>query len=442
LDYRPRTTAEAGAISHDDLTGVTPDQHHDQEHTHDGVDGSGVVDHDNLTNVTPDQHHDQSHSTPDHTDFELTDGGGLTLNFAAGVYHIDNLISVLSAGTLVLPDNTSAMHVYLGQSGVAQQLIEFPTESIPLGLVYTSGGVITSIQDRRSWLSGTMLIAHNHSNSHIQGRDLLVSHTDLDDVTANQHHNQAHGATDHDRTVVDPYLIPIEDQFNLTTEFLFRATAILDNGFASFLSSGTVGGGFGNDDGLLSINSGGTATNYATLAIASPTGTARSLALSSTSIHFKIYFDSINAVIQNIKIVGLGSTTTMGTGYQTAGASTGCFFRIDATASAVNWFAVTKDGTGSGNETTTNTGILDRVATSLAADGLTIEIVATSTSVSYYMSLGVNVASPTLIATHTTNIPTAALIALLGTYQKVTIAANKSMEVRWLKFKSARTNVL
>lgn len=131
----------------------------------------------------------------------------------------------------------------------------------------------------------------------------------------------------------------------------------------------------------------------------------------------------------------------MGTGYQTAGANTGCFFRVDPTTVAVNWIAVTKDGTGAANETTTDTGILDRVAASLS-DAFTIEIVATNTSVSYYMSLGTNVASPTLIGTHTTNIPTGTLIPIIGTYQKVTIATHKSMENRWLKFKSARTNIL
>lgn len=62
-----------GVTDHDDLENVTPDQHHDQEHAHDGTDGSGLIDHDNLVNVTPDQHHAQVHKLygSDHKDVDL-----------------------------------------------------------------------------------------------------------------------------------------------------------------------------------------------------------------------------------------------------------------------------------------------------------------------------------------------------------------------------------
>ncbi len=73
----------------------------------------------------------------------------------------------------------------------------------------------------------------------------------------------------------------------------------------------------------------------------------------------------------------------------------GLFFRIEAAGSAVNIFAVTKNG-GSPAETTTDTGILD------SATYREFEIRATSSSVEYYID-GV------LVATHTTNIPTVAI---------------------------------
>ena len=68
--------------SHDLLTGVTPDQHHNKAHAHDGVDGSGQVDyndlintppagaadHDALTGVTANQHHNEIHTLGSHSD--------------------------------------------------------------------------------------------------------------------------------------------------------------------------------------------------------------------------------------------------------------------------------------------------------------------------------------------------------------------------------------
>jgi hypothetical protein len=38
---------------HESLTDVTPDQHHDKMHAHDGVDGSGPIDYGDLINIPP-----------------------------------------------------------------------------------------------------------------------------------------------------------------------------------------------------------------------------------------------------------------------------------------------------------------------------------------------------------------------------------------------------
>ena len=48
-------------IMHSQLMGVGPDDHHAQEHSHDGVDGSGLVSHRSLIDVGEDDHHSKDH---------------------------------------------------------------------------------------------------------------------------------------------------------------------------------------------------------------------------------------------------------------------------------------------------------------------------------------------------------------------------------------------
>lgn len=49
-------------LFHHQLMGIGPNDHHDQEHTHDGTDGSGLISHDNLTDVGEDDHHEKDHT--------------------------------------------------------------------------------------------------------------------------------------------------------------------------------------------------------------------------------------------------------------------------------------------------------------------------------------------------------------------------------------------
>lgn len=66
----PARWVDTGPISstdHDALTGVSPDDHHDQLHAHNGVDGSGVIAHSNTSGKGTDDHHAQLHSLESHT---------------------------------------------------------------------------------------------------------------------------------------------------------------------------------------------------------------------------------------------------------------------------------------------------------------------------------------------------------------------------------------
>lgn len=48
-------------IMHHQLIGIGPNDHHPQEHSHNGSDGSGLVSHSSLTNVGEDDHHSKDH---------------------------------------------------------------------------------------------------------------------------------------------------------------------------------------------------------------------------------------------------------------------------------------------------------------------------------------------------------------------------------------------
>lgn len=49
------------SIRHEQLMNIGPDDHHPQEHSHNGADGSGLVAHSSLTGVGQDDHHPKAH---------------------------------------------------------------------------------------------------------------------------------------------------------------------------------------------------------------------------------------------------------------------------------------------------------------------------------------------------------------------------------------------
>ena len=69
-----------GTTLHEDLTDVTPDQHHAQMHAHDGVDGSGQINYENLLNKPPssgggDKNVDGGFADAVYLPSQLVDGG-------------------------------------------------------------------------------------------------------------------------------------------------------------------------------------------------------------------------------------------------------------------------------------------------------------------------------------------------------------------------------
>lgn len=84
-----------------------------------------------------------------------TKGSGLTLNIGAGTSFAGNVRHAYAAGTLAMT-NTATNYVFLdttASNAPAVNTTGYPTSGIPIATVVCAGGVITSIQDDRTWFA-------------------------------------------------------------------------------------------------------------------------------------------------------------------------------------------------------------------------------------------------------------------------------------------------
>lgn len=88
-------------------------------------------------------------------DFGSEDGGSLNLNVKAGRIRDDNTITDKASQVVALTDNTTNF-IELSIVGVASaNTSAFTAGSIPIATVVTSGGSISTITDKRSWIVAT-----------------------------------------------------------------------------------------------------------------------------------------------------------------------------------------------------------------------------------------------------------------------------------------------
>lgn len=95
------------------------------------------------------------------TDLRCSAGSGLNLNYAAGTVLLAGVPTAVTASSVALTaSNTN--YVYVNSSGtVTANITGFPAQSagaIPLAVAVTSGGAITSVTDKRAWLTATGLV--------------------------------------------------------------------------------------------------------------------------------------------------------------------------------------------------------------------------------------------------------------------------------------------
>ena len=223
--------------------------------------------------------------------------------------------------------------------------------------------------------------------------------------------------------LADNYASDYENVFSVATDMNWPVASSTSFGFAAE-GPGVWGNSWGINNGRLSVYSGGAIGNYRSVYVQSNSGFFRTMILSATPTKFKIRLGppSATPVDQKFAVWGLMNTTSATSQFAIGGAGRCTCFRLDAGGSAGTIEVVTKNGA---SETVTSTGVVDA-----AGVDHTAEIIATSTQVLYYLD-------GTLIATHTTNIPTATpLGAVFGIRTKV--AAMRVFEPDWLKFEGPR----
>lgn len=166
-EHTHQTAAAGGQISHDlSLTGVSPDDHHNKSHLHNGADGSGSVDHGALTTLIDDDHTQYllasqagSRSTFDTNWTDLTDAGSTLLHShaAAGAGETDNQTYDANATATRITDELIA-----GTGVTLTELAEGSGDALQIS-IDTSGFVTTSDV---SWIdltdSGATTL-HTHS---------------------------------------------------------------------------------------------------------------------------------------------------------------------------------------------------------------------------------------------------------------------------------------
>jgi len=83
----------------------------------------------------------------------VTAGAGLDIAYEASQVWVGGAFYSIAAGTLTMT-NAATNYVFVNSAGaVAKNTTGFPTSSLPLAVVVTAGGAITSVTDRRAYLN-------------------------------------------------------------------------------------------------------------------------------------------------------------------------------------------------------------------------------------------------------------------------------------------------
>jgi len=225
--------------------------------------------------------------------------------------------------------------------------------------------------------------------------------------------------------LADDYAANYENRYTIATDFTLPYTSLASFGLASGGTGAISNRIYQNDNSGIDLHTTANSGRYQTLYFQKNDTAVRTKALSATVMKLKWRSAPINSdLLHRVEVIGFGSSIITGLGYGTAGSFSCVCFRMDVTTTNVALSAVTKRGTGAGNETVTTTSFTE----TLDQDN-TFEIIATASSIEFYIN-------GSLEATHTTTIPTAALVPIWGTYNKE--AKAKGVSVDWVKFEGPR----
>lgn len=171
---------DGSTVSHDTLSGVSENDHHNKVHTHGNTGEGGLVSHDVLSGVSADDHHALVH-----THGNSGEGGLISHDVLTGVSEDDHHNKVHTHGSTAEGGDIDPAAVDLAQ-GEILTVGTTPTDFSPLPAPTIDGQVLTAntaLNRKFAWASPT---------SGVTDHDLLSG------VSPNDHHNQVHGLADHD----------------------------------------------------------------------------------------------------------------------------------------------------------------------------------------------------------------------------------------------------
>src|SRR5690349_212021 len=105
-----------------------------------------------VTNIRSEQIKDDSLRVEDLADFAVIKRATtLVVDVNAGRLRSDNVVTVVSAQTVMVANNATS-YVEIDSSGVATSNTSgFTSGRLPLAVVVSSGGNVTTVTDKRSW---------------------------------------------------------------------------------------------------------------------------------------------------------------------------------------------------------------------------------------------------------------------------------------------------
>ncbi len=80
---------------------------------------------------------------------------GLTFGYNAGLVRADSTITIVPAGTILLPATDTSYVEATGAGVISSNITGFTVGSIPLWEITTDGTSITFVTDKRSWITST-----------------------------------------------------------------------------------------------------------------------------------------------------------------------------------------------------------------------------------------------------------------------------------------------
>ena len=190
------TLASHSTKDHSELTNVTADQHHNESHT---LASHSTKDHSELTNVTANQHHNEAHTLASHSTKAHTELTNVTANqhhtpTASG--DIDHDATVNTHNLTNDIDHDTITNTHNLTTDISHDSISDVSADDHHNEAHTLASHSTKAHTELTGVTSDQHHAKSHAHDGIDGSG-TIAHSDTTGRTANDHHNESHNAASH-----------------------------------------------------------------------------------------------------------------------------------------------------------------------------------------------------------------------------------------------------